>query len=192
MAAFALPALAQQPPIDRIKVPPGFEVTIFAANVKDARSMALGDQNLPGGGGTLFVGTRTAGSVYAIRHDGRKASEVLTLASGLNMPNGVAVKDGALYVAEVNRVIRFDAVEVKLPKDLTSRRDDVTLKFFDDSGALPKTLVNEVALHWNSLHSLGCGKDLSDATAAVVAARQLDGLYQQALASATRSYCQPI
>jgi len=56
---------------------------------------------------------------------------------------------------------------------------------------LNKTLVNEIALHWNSLHSQGCRNDLSDATAAVVAARQLDGLYQQALTSATRSYCQP-
>jgi glucose/arabinose dehydrogenase len=113
---FPGPAAAQSPPIDRIKVPPGFEVTLFAANVRDARSMALGDQKLPGGGGTLFVGTRNAGAVYAIRHDGRKATEVMTVASGLNMPNGVAVRDGALYVAEVHRVIRFDAVEVKLPK----------------------------------------------------------------------------
>ena len=55
-----------------------------------------------------------------------------------------------------------------------------------------KTLVDEIALHWNSLHSQGCGKDLSDATAAVVAARGLDPLYQQALSTATRSYCQPI
>ena len=115
-AALAAPAVAQSPPIERIKVPPGFEVTVFATNVRDARSMALGDQKLPGGGGTLFVGTRSAGEVYAIRHDGRKATEVLTIASGLNMPNGVAVKDGALYVAEVHRVIRFDQVEVKLPK----------------------------------------------------------------------------
>jgi chorismate mutase len=57
---------------------------------------------------------------------------------------------------------------------------------------LNKVLVDEIALHWNSLHSQGCGKDLADATGAVVAARQLDGLYQQALTSATRSYCQPI
>jgi chorismate mutase len=56
---------------------------------------------------------------------------------------------------------------------------------------LNKVLVDEIALHWNSLHSQGCGKDLADATAAVVAARKLDGLYQQALTSATRSYCQP-
>ena len=57
---------------------------------------------------------------------------------------------------------------------------------------LNKTLVDEIALHWNSLHSQGCGTDLADATAAVVAARRLDGLYQQALTSATRSYCQAI
>ena len=110
-------ALAQSPlPLERVKLPPGFEISIFAANVKGARSLALGEQKLPGGGGNLFVGTMREGVVYAIRHDGRKATEVFALASGLNMPNGVAVKDGALYVAEVNRVIRFDAVETKLPR----------------------------------------------------------------------------
>jgi chorismate mutase len=57
---------------------------------------------------------------------------------------------------------------------------------------LNKILVEEIALHWNSLHSQGCARDLSDATAAVIAARRLDGLHQQALSSATRSYCQPI
>jgi len=103
-------------PLDRVKLPPGFEISIFAENVKDARSMALGEEKLPGGGGVLFVGTRREGAVYAIRHDGRKATEVITIASGLNMPNGVAVKDGALYVAEVHRVIRFDGAEGKLPK----------------------------------------------------------------------------
>jgi chorismate mutase len=56
---------------------------------------------------------------------------------------------------------------------------------------LNEELVEEIALHWNSLHSQGCAQDLSDATAAVVAARRLDGLYQQALTSATKSYCQP-
>jgi chorismate mutase len=54
-----------------------------------------------------------------------------------------------------------------------------------------KALVDEIALHWNSLHSQGCTQDLSDAKAAVVTARGLDPLYQQALSSATRSYCQP-
>jgi glucose/arabinose dehydrogenase len=101
-------AHAQSLPLNRIQLPPGFEITVFAENVRDARSMALGEK------GTLFVGTRTAGKVYAIKHDGAKATQVMTIATGLNSPNGVAVKDGALYVAEVSRVTRFDAIEANL------------------------------------------------------------------------------
>jgi glucose/arabinose dehydrogenase len=97
-------ACAQRLPVERIKLPPGFEIGVFARGVPDARSLALG------GDGLLFVGTRTAGRVYAVRTAGAKATEVLTLASGLNMPNGVAVRNGALYVAEVDRILRFDDV----------------------------------------------------------------------------------
>ena len=105
----ALPGQAQSnPPLDRVKLPPGFEITLFAAGVDNARSMALGDK------GTLFVGTRTAGKVHAIRHNGRKATEVLAIAKGLNTPNGVAMHDGALYVAEVGKVWRYDAIESSL------------------------------------------------------------------------------
>lgn len=110
--AFALaaaPALASLP-LERVKLPPGFEITVFASDVKNARSMALGEK------GWLFVSTRTAGNVYAIRHDGVKALETVTIATGLNMPNGVAMQGGALFVAEVNRVWRYDAIEASLPK----------------------------------------------------------------------------
>ena len=118
IAALLAPAFAsgKHLPLDRVKLPPGFEITVFVEGVDDARSMVLGEEKLPGGGGTLFVGTRRKGVVYAIRHDGRKGTEVITIASGLNVPNGVAMKDGSLYVAEVSRVIRFDGIEVKLPK----------------------------------------------------------------------------
>src|SRR5512139_1368366 len=98
------------PPVERVKLPPGFEISVFADGVQDARSMALGEK------GWLFVSTRRAGNVYAIRHDGRKALETVTIATGLNMPNGVALKDGALFVAEVSRVWRYDAIEASLPK----------------------------------------------------------------------------
>ncbi len=104
---FAMPAFARIE-LERVKLPPGFEISVFAENVKDARSMALGAN------GTLFVSTRSAGNVYAIKHDGRKATQVITLARGLNMPNGVAVKDGALYVAEVDKIWRYDAIEANL------------------------------------------------------------------------------
>jgi hypothetical protein len=64
--------------------------------------MALGDEKLPGGGGVLFVGTRATGVSTRSATTGRRRPRSITIASGLNMPNGVAVKDGALYVAEVN------------------------------------------------------------------------------------------
>jgi glucose/arabinose dehydrogenase len=106
--AYATAALAADIALERLKLPPGFHVEVFARGVPNARSMALGEK------GTLFVGSMGAGSVYAIRHDGTKATDVRTIASGLNMPNGVAVKDGALYVAEVSRILRFDAIESHL------------------------------------------------------------------------------
>ncbi len=67
-------------------------------------------------GGVLFVGTRDAGNVYAVLDTNKdyKADKVITIASGLNEPNGVALKDGNLYVAEINRVIRYDNIEKNL------------------------------------------------------------------------------
>jgi glucose/arabinose dehydrogenase len=66
--------------------------------------------------GTLFVGSRREGRVYAIRDDDRdgKADWVRVIASGLNSPNGVAFRKGALYVAEINRILRFDEIESRL------------------------------------------------------------------------------
>jgi glucose/arabinose dehydrogenase len=91
------------PQLDKIKLPPGFSIALYAENVRGARSMALGSD------GTVFVGTR-AQVVYAVvdRNRDYKADEVLTLASGLRSPNGIAFKDGALYVAEISKVSRFD------------------------------------------------------------------------------------
>ncbi len=93
--------------LDKIKMPPGFRITVYAHNVPNARSMVLGRE------GTLFVGTRDEGKVYAVPdHDkDDKGDEVAVLAGGLYMPNGLAFRDGALYVAEVNRILRYDNVE---------------------------------------------------------------------------------
>lgn len=83
---------------------------MFAAGVENARSLALGDS------GTVFVGTREAGKVYAVidRDGDNAADDVITLAQGLNTPNGVAFHGGALYVAELTRVLRFDSIETRL------------------------------------------------------------------------------
>lgn len=103
--------LAQQNlPLNLLQLPPGFKISVYAAPVPDAREMALGNN------GTLFVGSRDAGKVYAIIPDKKnpRGTRVLTIASDLDMPNGVAFKDGALYVAEVSRILRFDNIENRL------------------------------------------------------------------------------
>ena len=96
--------------LSKIKLPEGFKIEVYADGVVNARSMALSPS------GTLFVGTRGEGSVYAVKDtDGdMKADQVYTLAEGLQMPNGVAFRDGALYVAEVSRILRFDNIESQL------------------------------------------------------------------------------
>ena len=98
--------------LDKIKLLPGFRIMMYAENVEGARSMALGAK------GTLFVGTfeqrgRAPGKVYAIVDKNRDfvADEVITLAQELNLPNGVAFHQGDLYVAEINRVLKFENIE---------------------------------------------------------------------------------
>jgi len=105
-----LNAGASEPLLSNIKLPPGFAITVFADNVGNARSLSLSPS------GILFVGSRKAGKVYAvIDHDHDfKADEVITIARGLNMPNGVAFHNGDLYVAEVHRVIKFKDIEKNL------------------------------------------------------------------------------
>ena len=93
--------------LDQITLPAGFRIEEFATDVKNARSMARGAK------GTIFVGSRSAGNVYAIvdANGDHRADRVVTIATGLNMPNGVAFREGALYVAEVNRILRYDGIE---------------------------------------------------------------------------------
>lgn len=97
-------------PIDRISLPPGFKISVFASDIPNARSLALSPN------GVLFVGTRTEGKVYAIpdENNDNVADEVITIAEGLRMPNGVAFLDGDLYVAEVSKVWRYDDIESHL------------------------------------------------------------------------------
>jgi len=101
---------AAAPPLDRIRLPAGFKIDVYA-EVENARSLTLGDN------GTVFVGTRTD-RVYALVDSNRdgKVDNVITVAQGLNAPNGVAFHEGALSVAEINRILRFDNIEANLAK----------------------------------------------------------------------------
>ncbi len=93
------------PQLSKLTLPPGFTAAVFAQGVQGARSMALAPD------GTLFVGTR-GNKLYAVTDadNDHVAEKVVELASNLRTPNGLAFKDGALYVGELNRIVRFDSV----------------------------------------------------------------------------------
>ncbi len=97
-------------PIEKLNLPPGFKIEVYADSIDGARSMAMGDN------GTLFVGTRNENTVYAIqdRDKDYKADNVIVLDTTFEMPNGIAYRNGSLYVAEVGRLMRYDSIESKL------------------------------------------------------------------------------
>jgi len=105
----APPTFSRELPLDTIKLPPGFKISLYADNVPGARSMTLSPD------GTLFVGTR-GDKIYALpnRNGSKHADEVITFTTGLNTPNGVTFHNGALFVAEINRILRFDAAAPRL------------------------------------------------------------------------------
>ncbi len=96
--------------LSRVKFPPGFSISLYAVGVDGARSMVRGEK------GALFVGTRSEGRVYALvdSDNDYRVDKKYVIASGLNSPNGVALKGGSLYVAEISRVLRFDNIEKRL------------------------------------------------------------------------------
>jgi glucose/arabinose dehydrogenase len=102
---------SQALPLDRIQLPQGFSIDIYAENIENARQMALGDN------GTVFVGSRKAGNVYALidtNHD-FKADKKIIVATDLFMPSGIAFHQGSLYVAEVDKIWRYPDIEKSLP-----------------------------------------------------------------------------
>lgn len=114
-------------PLDRLNLPEGFSIDVYAENLEGARSMAMGAD------GTLFVGTRNEGKVYAVKDtDGDyKADETYTIASDLEQPNGLAFKDGALYVAAVSRLFKYPDIESQLenPQEPELIYDDYPTEF---------------------------------------------------------------
>ena len=110
LAPVAPPPLAaalDKLPTAKLKLPPGFNIEVYAAGMANARSLALGDK------GTVFVGSRLVDKVYGIENkDGKR--QVKIVASGLYRPNGVAFKDGTLYIAELSKVSKIDKVEDNL------------------------------------------------------------------------------
>lgn len=105
----AITSVSKELPLDKLKLPAGFKIEVYA-EVDDARSMAWSPT------GVLYVGNRNKDKVYAVKDvDGDfKADKKWTVASGLNSPNGVAFKDGDLYIAEISRITKLPKIESNL------------------------------------------------------------------------------
>jgi hypothetical protein len=96
-----------------LDIAPGFTLELYADDVENARQMAYAED------GTLFVGSRHAGNLYALpdRNRDYRADEVITLASDFKRPSGIAYRDGDLYVADINRVFRYPDILKNLRAD---------------------------------------------------------------------------
>ncbi|TDJ31718.1 MAG: sorbosone dehydrogenase family protein, partial [Gammaproteobacteria bacterium] len=96
--------------LDRISLPDGFRIHLYTDRVDNARGMVLGDK------GTVFVGSRKKGKVYAVRDtDGdHVGDEVVVIARYMDLPVGVAFRAGALYISAKTKIVRFDDIENRL------------------------------------------------------------------------------
>jgi len=108
-----------------IKLPPGFEISVYAEGVENARQLALGDH------GTVFTGSRKAGLVHAVvdSNGDHRADKVYLIDQDLKLPSGIEFKFGSLYVAALNRILRYDDIESWL--DQPPEPDVVTEGFPD-------------------------------------------------------------
>lgn len=125
--SFSSTIASQDLPLSLLKLAPGFSIEIYAAPVPSARQMTLGKNNI------VYVGSHSAGRVYALVPS-PQGIQVMTIASNLNAPNGVAYHQGALYVAEINRILRFDDIDNHLKQPPTPVVMTASLPTFSHHG----------------------------------------------------------
>jgi glucose/arabinose dehydrogenase len=96
--------------LNTIKLPPGFKISVYASDLPSARQMALSPK------GVLYVGSLGAGKVYAVVDSDKDGhgDKVYTVASGLNLPSGIAYRNGSLYIGAISKILRLDGIDGKL------------------------------------------------------------------------------
>jgi len=112
-----------------ITVSKGFGLSLFASDLGDAKQLALGTN------GTLFVGSYKKGIITALvdaNQDGRVDKRYI-VAKGLHYPEAIAFHDGALYIAEDERIVKLVDIESRLkrpgrPKEVYDRLPGNTKK----------------------------------------------------------------
>jgi len=110
--ALALSTTDLNKQLELIKLPPGFEISVYAEGVENSRQLALGDR------GTVFSGSTKAGKVHAVvdTNGDNIADHVYLIDENLKLPSGLEFKSGSLYVAALDRILRYDNIEAQLEK----------------------------------------------------------------------------
>lgn len=105
-----LSLLSSSVPLDQLQLPAGFEIAVYADGLENARAMALSDN------GTLFVGSRRAGKLYAARDNDNDgvAEQVVVLDRDLELPTGLVWVNDSLYVAALSKIVRYDGLAASL------------------------------------------------------------------------------
>jgi glucose/arabinose dehydrogenase len=106
------PPSGGRPNLDALRLPEGFSIQVYTDQVPNARSLALGPR------GIVYVSTRRDSRVYAVvdNNGDHKADKVHTIAKDLETPNGIAYRDGSLYIAEIGRLLRLDGIDKRLAR----------------------------------------------------------------------------
>jgi glucose/arabinose dehydrogenase len=106
------PPSGNRPNLDALRLPDGFSIQVYTDEVPNARSLALGPR------GIVYVSTRRDSRVYAVvdKNGDHKADKVYTIAKDLETPNGIAYRDGSLYIAEIGRLLRLDGIDKRLAR----------------------------------------------------------------------------
>ena len=103
IAPLPIPTPADKLPLAKLKLPKGFNLEVYAAGLANARSLRVDGRS------NVYVSTRVVGRVYAVTDKNGK-KEVKTIATELNSPNGIALHNGTLYIAEINKISKIDNI----------------------------------------------------------------------------------
>ena len=107
--SFPVPVPADQLPVKKLKLPPGFKVEVWASGVLDARGLRQGEK------GNIFVSTIfVANKVYAIPEAGDRKPKVII--DNTPLATGIEFHKGSLYLATNTKIVRYDNVEANLDK----------------------------------------------------------------------------
>jgi len=90
-----------------------YQIQIFASELDSPRQLAESPA------GRIFVGSRTGGSIFAIRDTDNNgvSDERVLVADGLTLATGVSIFDGDLFFSEINKIWKIANIDQVLDKN---------------------------------------------------------------------------